>query len=203
MPISSPDPVFFATPAELRAWLEANHDSATELWVGFFKKGSGKPSVTWPEVVDEALCVGWIDGIRKSIDEERWTIRLTPRKARSVWSLINTKRVPELIAAGRMLPAGLRAFEARGGERSGVYSFEQGEQARFDEDALRRFQADASAWDFFQSRPASYRKAVTWWVVSAKKPETRERRLVALIDESHHGRTISAMTPLPKRPTLG
>jgi uncharacterized protein YdeI (YjbR/CyaY-like superfamily) len=198
MPISTPDPIYFATPAELRAWLEANHDSATELWIGFYKRGTGKPSVTWADVVDEALCVGWIDGIRKSIDEERWTLRLTPRKARSNWSFVNLKRVPELIAAGRMLPAGLRAYEARAEERSGVYSFEQREAAKLDDEALRRFQADAPAWEFFQSRPPSYRKMMTWWIVSAKKPETREKRLAILIQESRDGRTIDAMAPLPK-----
>src|SRR3954454_4745898 len=119
---------FFATPAEFRAWLQEHHDSETELLVGFYKKGSGKPSITWPESVDEALCYGWIDGVRRSLGDEAYTIRFTPRKKRSVWSNVNIRRVGELIAEGRMRPAGLAAFEARTGERSGIYSFEQKDQ---------------------------------------------------------------------------
>jgi uncharacterized protein YdeI (YjbR/CyaY-like superfamily) len=199
MPISNPSPIFFSSPAELRAWLEANHESAGELWVGCYRKRTGIPSVTWPELVDEALCVGWIDGIRKTVDDQRWTIRLTPRRPRSNWSLVNLKRVPELIAAGRMLPAGLRAYEAREEERTGIYSFEQREAAKLDDEAMRRLQSDAAAWEFFQSRPPSYRKGVTWWIVSARKPETRAKRLATLIQESCEGRTIGALTAPSKR----
>jgi uncharacterized protein YdeI (YjbR/CyaY-like superfamily) len=117
-------PKFFRTPADFRRWLERHHGTQPELWVGFYKKGSGRPSITWPEAVDEALCFGWIDGIRKSVDAERYVNRFTPRRSRSNWSLVNIRRVGQLIAAGRMQPAGLRAFDARDERKSGVYSFE-------------------------------------------------------------------------------
>jgi uncharacterized protein YdeI (YjbR/CyaY-like superfamily)/DNA/RNA-binding domain of Phe-tRNA-synthetase-like protein len=198
-PVSETRPVFFATPADLRAWLEENHETVTELWVGCYKKGTGKPSVTWPEVVDEALCVGWIDGIRRSIDEESYAIRLTPRRPRSNWSLVNLKRVPELLEAGRMRPAGLRAYEARVDARSGAYSFEQRQEARLDEESLQLFQAEPDAWAFFQAQPPSYRRTIVWWIISAKKPETRRRRLATLIQESLAGRR----TPPLHRPERG
>ena len=189
------DPVFFATPAEWRAWLEAHHASETELLVGFHKKGTGMPSITWPQSVDEALCFGWIDGVRRSLGAESYTIRFTPRKARSFWSNVNIGRVGELVAEGRMTPAGLRAFEARTGERSGVYSFEQK-----DKDAVvlspemeARFRADAVAWDYFQSRPPWYRRTATWWVISAKKEETREKRIATLIADSAARRPIRGL----------
>jgi uncharacterized protein YdeI (YjbR/CyaY-like superfamily) len=189
------DPVFFAAPAEFRAWLEAHHASETELLVGFHKKGTGMPSLTWPQSVDEALCFGWIDGVRRSLGAESYTIRFTPRKARSFWSNVNIRRAGELIAEGRMTPAGLRAFEARTGERSGVYSFEQK-----DKDAVvlppemeARFRANAEAWEYFQSRPPWYRQTSTWWVISAKKEETREKRIATLIADSAARRPIRGL----------
>ena len=185
---------FFATPSEFRAWLEQHHDDERELWVGFYKKGSGKPSITWPEAVDEALCFGWIDGIRKSIDDESYTNRFTPRKQRSNWSAINIERAKELIALGRMRPAGLKAFEARTDEKSAVYSYEQRHAAKLDRAQERQLRANAKAWEFFQSRPPSYRKAAVYWVVSAKKEETRARRLAQLIDDSAAGRTVPPLT---------
>lgn len=189
------DPVFFATPAEWRAWLEANHASETELLVGFHKKGTGMPSITWPESVDEALCFGWIDGVRRSLGAESYTIRFTPRKPRSFWSNVNIRRAGELIAEGRMMPAGLRAFEARTGERSGVYSFEQEDQAKvvLTPAMEARFRADAGAWEYFQSRPPWYRRTATWWVISAKKEETREKRLATLIADSAARRPIRGL----------
>jgi uncharacterized protein YdeI (YjbR/CyaY-like superfamily) len=188
------EPTFFATPAALRAWLQANHADRDELLVGFHKKGSGRPSITWPQSVDEALCVGWIDGVRRSIDGDSYSIRFTPRKPRSIWSAVNTARAQELIEAGRMTPAGLAAFERRDEKRSGVYSFEQSEPAMLDADQERRFRATACAWEWFQEQAPWYRRAALHWVVSAKRPETRERRLATLIEDSAHGRTVKPLT---------
>jgi len=195
------DPTFFATPAAWRAWLDEHHATEPELLVGFYKKGSGRPSITWPESVDEALCYGWIDGVRRSLGDEAYTIRFTPRKKRSVWSNVNIRRVGELTREGRMRPAGVAAFEARTGERSGVYSFEQEDRDRivFDEAQAREFRADAGAWDYFQSCPPWYRRTATWWVISAKKEETRARRLATLIAESAAGRPIRELDRKPKR----
>jgi uncharacterized protein YdeI (YjbR/CyaY-like superfamily) len=186
-------PRFFATPDELRAWLAENHEAETELWVGFWRAATGKGGVTWTQAVDEALCFGWIDGIRKSIDGERYTNRFTPRTARSTWSAVNVRRAQELIELGRMAPAGLRAFDARREDRSGVYSYEQ-RTVDLPEPYASQLRANAEAHAFFESRPASYRKAAMWWVVSAKREETRQRRLATLIEDSAHGRTIPPLT---------
>jgi uncharacterized protein YdeI (YjbR/CyaY-like superfamily) len=192
------DPTFFAAPADFRAWLEEHHAAESELLVGFYKKGSGRPSITWPESVDEALCFGWIDGVRRSLGDEAYTIRFTPRKRRSIWSVVNVRRAGELIEEGRMRPAGLAAFEARTEERSGVYSFEQKDPVAFDEARARRFQADAKAWEFFQAQPPWYRRTATWWVISAKKEETRAKRLATLIEDSAAGRAIRELDRKPK-----
>ena len=191
------EPTFFAAPSAFRAWLEEHHERAQELWVGFYKKGSGQPSITWPEAVDEVLCFGWIDGVRKGIDDVSYTIRFTPRKPRSIWSAVNVKRAEELTRLGLMRPAGLRAFEARAAERSGIYAYEQRNAAELGEVYERRFRANKEAWDFFQAQAASYRRTAIWWVISAKREETRLKRLAALIDHSAHGRTIRPLT----RPT--
>jgi uncharacterized protein YdeI (YjbR/CyaY-like superfamily) len=193
------EPVFFATAAEFRAWLEANHADRDELLVGFHKKGSGRPSITWPEAVDEALCFGWIDSVRRSIDEDSYTNRFTPRRARSNWSVVNIRRVRELIDEGRMTPTGLAAFERREEKRSGVYSFEQRHAATLDDDQERRFRAAADAWEWFQSRPPGYRRAALHWVMSAKRPETRERRLATLIEDCANGRTVKPLTRPEKK----
>ena len=153
--------------------------------------------MTWPEAVDEALCFGWIDGIRKSIDETNYANRFTPRKTRSTWSAVNIRRVGELIAQGRMRPPGLEAFAARADESSGIYSYEQRDAVQLGDAYERQFRADHAAWHFFQAQAASYRKAAIWWVVSAKKEETRQRRLTALIDDSAAGRRIASLA----RPT--
>jgi uncharacterized protein YdeI (YjbR/CyaY-like superfamily) len=187
------EPVFFAKPGELREWLERHHGDRDELWVGLYKKASGKPSVTWPEVVDEALCFGWIDGVRRSLGPDSYANRLTPRRKGSNWSAINVKRVRELIAEGRMTPAGLVAFEARDDDRTAVYSYEQRRNAALDAEQERRFRADAAAWEWFQARPPSYRRAALHWVTSAKRPETRERRLATLIEDSAAGRPIKPL----------
>ena len=195
-------PTFFPTPSDFRAWLERNRDSAPELLVGFYKKGSGRPSITWPESVDEALCFGWIDGIRRTIDEESYTIRFTPRRPRSNWSLVNLKRVAELTKLGRMQPAGLRAFEARDPRRSGTYSYEQQGAQRKAElklapDYEKQFKANAKAWAYFQSQAPYYQRTTIRWVMSGKMEETRLKRLATLIDDSAHGRRI----PQLARPT--
>ena len=186
--------VFFATPEEFRAWLEAHHDDARELWVGFHKKGSGRPSITWPESVDEALCFGWIDGVRKSLGPDSYAIRFTPRKARSTWSAVNIRRAQELAAEGRMRPAGLKAFEARTDDRSAIYAYEQRQDAKLAPEHEREFRANERAWSFFQAQPPWYRKTAIWWVVSAKREETRRKRLRTLIDDSANGRTLRHLT---------
>jgi uncharacterized protein YdeI (YjbR/CyaY-like superfamily) len=192
----SDDPVYFATPAAFRAWLRKNHGRAGELLVGFHKRAGGAHSMTWPESVDEALCYGWIDGVRRRVDDRRYTIRFTPRKKRSIWSAVNVKRAKELIAEGRMAPAGLAAFEARGDDRTAIYSYEQRKDAAFDPDQLRAFRGNPKAWSFFGVQAPWYRRAATHWVTSAKRRETRERRLAELIRESASGRRVR---PLRRR----
>ena len=186
-------PTFFATPAEFRRWLTQHHRSERELWVGFRKKSSGRPSMTWPESVDEALCFGWIDGVRRSLDTESYVIRFTPRKVGSAWSTVNTRRADELIRAGRMRLAGLRALEARKPEKSGVYSFEQKSAARLSAEAEAQFKANPAAWSFFESQPPGYRKTAVWWVRSAKREATRARRLERLIEDSAAGRRVAPL----------
>jgi uncharacterized protein YdeI (YjbR/CyaY-like superfamily) len=188
------EPTTFERAEDFRAWLEQHHDSEPELWVGYHKKHSRKASVTWPESVDEALCFGWIDGIRKSIDAERYMIRFTPRRARSVWSAVNIARVAVLTEAGRMRPAGLEAFEARREDRSGIYSYEQRDRAKLEPGFEKRFRAKKRAWASFEAMPKSYRQAAIRWVMTAKKEGTRERRLAALIESSAVGQTIPPLT---------
>jgi uncharacterized protein YdeI (YjbR/CyaY-like superfamily) len=197
------EPTFFAAPADFRAWLEKHHEHARELLVGFYKKGSGKPSITWPESVDEALCFGWIDGIRKSRDEDSYTIRFTPRKPRSNWSAVNVARVEELTRLGWMRPEGLKAFEHRAEAKTGIYSYEQRHAAALDEAQERQFRANPRAWEFFQAQPAGYRKLAIWWIVTAKKKETRSKRLATLIEDSAHGRRLAQVTLKPKDPKGG
>ena len=180
-------PTFFRSQAAFRAWLTKHHATTTELVVGYHKKGSGMPSMTWPESVDEALCFGWIDGIRRRLDDASYTIRFTPRRPRSIWSAVNVRRAHALIDEGKMRPAGRAAFEAREENRTGIHSYEQ-RSATLPEPYARRMKKDESAWSFFQAQPPSYRKAIGWWVVSAKKEETRLKRLDKLIDDSTHGR---------------
>jgi uncharacterized protein YdeI (YjbR/CyaY-like superfamily) len=182
--------LFFATPTEFRNWLHAKHDTANELWVGFCRKASGRPSITWPESVDEALCVGWIDGIRKSIDAETYKIRFTPRKSSSHWSAVNIARAAELTRAGRMQRAGLDAFARRKEAKSCNASYENRESAKFSAEQEQQFRASAAAWRFFQAQAPWYRRVATWRVVSAKRPETRAKRLAQLIAESEAGRRL-------------
>lgn len=193
-PYASITPAFFATPAEFRDWLAKHHASERELWVGYYKKGTGWPSITWPESVDEALCVGWIDGLRKSIDAASYMIRFTPRRPDSTWSAVNIGRVAALSEQGRMQPAGLAAFARRRDETSAIYSYEQRDQAALDEAEEQQLRANPDAWQFFQIQPRSYRQAAIRWVISARKPETRQIRLERLIEDSAQGRTVPPLT---------
>jgi uncharacterized protein YdeI (YjbR/CyaY-like superfamily) len=187
------EPLFFASPRELAAWFREHAATETELFLGYWKKATGRPSVTWPESVDEALCVGWIDGVRRRIDDDCYVIRFTPRKSGSTWSEVNVGRVAELTAQGRMRPAGTAAFAARRADRSGIYSFEQKQEPRLDAEAVAAFRADPQAWAHFTAEPPSYRRAAVWWVVSAKQQATRDRRLAQLMADSRAGRRIASL----------
>ena len=189
---------YFATPAELRSWLEEHHATAGELWVGAHNKDTGRRSVTWEEIVDEALCFGWIDGVRKGVGEGSWAIRLTPRRKGSAWSARNIENVARLREAGRMMPAGEAAFEARDDDRSRIYAYEQRE-AGLDEALAERFRTSPDAWAWWQSQPAGYRKLSSWYVMSAKRDETRQRRLQQLIEDSAAGQRLRGLTPPGRR----
>jgi uncharacterized protein YdeI (YjbR/CyaY-like superfamily) len=180
---------FFKSPAAFRKWLEGHHATSKELWIGFYKKGSGKPSITWPESVDEALCFGWIDGVRKSIDEESYKIRFSPRRASSIWSAVNIRNAEKLIKEKRMQPAGLEAYEARKEYRSGIYAYEQ-RSPELVEPYLGKLKRNKAAWKFFQAQPPGYRKVMNWWIVSAKLEATRLKRLHQLIEESAQARRM-------------
>ncbi len=183
------NPKFFRTPAEFRRWLLTHHAKKTELWVGFHKKDSGKASLTWPESVDEALCVGWIDGIRKRLDDVSYVIRFTPRKSVSTWSAVNIKRVAELTATGRMQPAGLAAYQRRTEKRSGIYAYEQ-RPTELVEPYASMLKRNRQASEFFAAQPPSYRKVATWWVISAKQEATRQKRITTLVEYSASGRRL-------------
>ena len=180
-------PVFFSSPAEWRSWLAAHHETADELVVGFWKKGTGKPSMTWSESVDEALCFGWIDAVRRRIDDESYSIRFTRRKPSSNWSAVNVAKMAELEAAGKMTDAGRAAFALRKESRTGIYSYEQDAEVAFDEGPLR---AVPAAWEYWSTSAPSYRKVARHWVTSAKRPETRERRMAQLVEDCAAGRKI-------------
>lgn len=188
-------PRFFETRDALYQWLEAHHATLSEAWIGIHKKGSGRPSIVWTDVVDVVLCFGWIDGKGKSIDEKTFQIRITPRRKGSIWSAINARRIPELTALGMMRPPGLEAFAARKEARTAIYSHEQAGPVELDAAAVTRFQANEPAWAWFQAQPPSYRKAASWWVISAKKEETRQRRLETLIADSAAGRRVAPLAP--------
>jgi uncharacterized protein YdeI (YjbR/CyaY-like superfamily) len=180
---------YFRDSNSFRAWLAENHFRATELWVGFHRLATGKKSITYPEALDEALCHGWIDGVRKSVGPGAYTVRFTPRKAKSNWSIVNIRRVGELIRLKRMKPAGLRIFGARDAKRTERYSYER-KTSKLSRAQERLFRATPEAWEFFKSQAPWYQRVTTWWVVSAAKPETRERRLAQLIADSAAGRRI-------------
>src|SRR3954447_17747267 len=176
MPVERPtDAIFFETAEQLRDWFDANHATATELWLGSYKRASGKPSISWSDAVDEALCVGWIDSVRYYLDAERAAQRFTPRRPGSNWSAINVAKVAKLRAEGRMRPAGEAAFAQRREDRTGVYSFERARDPELTDEETATFQAHPAAWAWFSAKSPSFRKQVLHWVVSAKRPETRER----------------------------
>ena len=183
-------PLFFPSTSSWRAWLEKHHAKTEELWVGLYKRDSGRPSIAWPEAVDGALCFGWIDGIRKSIDDISYKIRFTPRKPRSVWSAINVRRATELSSLGLMHPAGLAAFQKRDGQHSEVYSYEQRKNAKFPPVFEKNFRARPDAWKFFRAQAPWYQRTSTYWVISAKREETRLKRLTLLVDYSERQRKI-------------
>ena len=185
-------PKYFRNARELRAWLEKHHDSAAELWVGLYKKDSGRRSITWPELVDQLLCFGWIDGIRKSVDEISYTNRVTPRRPGSNWSAVNLRRIAQLIAAGAVHPAGLQAYETRDPARAQRYSFER-DDAQLDAQMVKEFKRNPQAWQFFTSQPPFYRRTAAWWVTSAKREATRLRRLETLISDSAAGQRIGPL----------
>ena len=187
-----PKPVFFETPEQLRAWFDQHADSQTELWVGFRRKATGLATVSWSEAVDEALCVGWIDGIRQSAGADGYTIRFTPRRPDSTWSEVNVARVAALAAEGRMRPAGLAAFERRDPARTGLYSYEARHRG-LDEESEAVVRSNAAAWAFFSAQPPSYRQVAAHWVMSARQPATRERRLAQLLDDSANGLRIAPL----------
>lgn len=179
-------PKFFADPAALRAWLVENHKHEQELIVGYYKRDSGRASITWPESVDEALCVGWIDGVRRSIDDVSYQIRFTPRKPTSIWSAINIARVAVLAKEERMLPAGFAAFAARRENKSGIYAYEQ-RSATLPPKYVKLFKRNAKAWKFFQAQTPGYKKQMMWRIVSAKTEATREKRLAEILKYSASG----------------
>ncbi len=195
-----PEPIYFATVDELREWFDANHATAEELWLGYYKRATGRPTVSWSDSVDEALCVGWIDSVRHSVDAERTRQRFTPRRKGSNWSAVNVAKIERLAAEGRMRPAGLAAFARRTEARTAIYSYERRHEAALTADEEARFRADEAAWTWFEARPRSYRTAAVWWIVSAKRPETRDRRLSMLVEASAAGLTPKALTPPGREP---
>ncbi|MBA2755558.1 MAG: YdeI/OmpD-associated family protein [Chloroflexia bacterium] len=192
--VDTREPVFFPSPDAFRAWLRDHHAEAREVWVGYIKVGTGRPSMTWPQSVDQALCFGWIDGVRKRIDDDSYMIRFTPRATRSIWSAVNIDRMGELIGQGLVQPAGLAAFGARREDRSRVYAYEQQDAAVLGEADEVLFRSNERAWTFFQDQAPWYRRTAIRWVTSAKREETRQRRLSALIADSGQGRTIPSLT---------
>ena len=185
-------PTFFKSGDQFRSWLEKNYDKQQELLLGFYKKASGKGGITYPEALDEALAYGWIDGIRKSFGELSYTIRFTPRKPKSIWSMVNIKRVGELIKLGRMQPPGLKAFEGRDLKKAQLYSYER-KTSKLDDKLEERLKANKKAWEFFQAQPPGYQRVISWWIISAKQEETRFRRLERLIKDSENGRRVGIL----------
>lgn len=198
MPMRKVTPTFFATPATFRKWLARNHDKATEVFVGFYRKVSGKGGLTYVEALDEALCYGWIDGVRQRIDHEVYAQRFSPRTSTSYWSAVNIAKAKALHAAGRMMPPGLAAFERRDETRAARYSFEA-RTAAFDAPSLKTFRSNRKAWAYFSARPPGYRRITTFWVMSAKQQTTRDKRLTTLIDYSAQEQPIPLLTPVTKR----
>ena len=191
--MTSEQPIFFEKPAQFRAWLKKNHASCRERWVGFHRKSSSRPTITWPESVDQALCFGWIDGLRKTIDENSYQIRFTPRRSTSVWSAVNIRRFQELKRQGSVHRAGLDAYATRTANKSGIYSYENRKSAVLSRTAQQQFKSDLKAWKWFKTQARWYQQTAIWWVTSAKRAGTRQKRLGILIDDSAAGRRIGAL----------
>jgi len=183
---------FFKSADEFRNWLEKNRDKQQELLLGFYKKVSGQGGITYPEALDEALAFGWIDGVRKSLDDASYTIRFTPRKPKSIWSMVNIKRVGELTKLGRMRPSGLKAFEGRDLKKAKQYSYER-KTSKLDAELEKKFKANKKAWEFFQAQPPGYQHVISGYVISARQEETRLRRLERLIRDSENGRRVGIL----------
>jgi uncharacterized protein YdeI (YjbR/CyaY-like superfamily) len=194
----SPTPEFFRSQAEFRKWLEKNHTKVDELWIGYFKKASGKGGLVYKQALDEALCFGWIDGVVNRVDADSYKQRWTPRRDKSIWSNINIKRATELRDAGLMAPAGLAAFEARDAKRSGVYSFENRPKT-LDAARAKTLRANKKAWTFFEAQPPGYKRLMIWRVMSAKQDATRDRRLDQLIKASAAGKRMDLLTGAPTK----
>jgi uncharacterized protein YdeI (YjbR/CyaY-like superfamily) len=192
------DVIHFRNAAAFRRWLQTHHNTATELWVGFYRKGCGKTGMAYPEAVDQALCFGWIDGVRKKVDDISYTNRFSPRTSKSIWSTINIRRVGELTKLGLMAAAGIAAFKARDPKRSGLYSFENRPTSLAPE-LEKTFKAQKTAWAFWEALPPGYRRTVTWWVMSAVKDETRRARLARVIEEAARGRRVGLLSPSKKQ----
>ena len=195
---SGSKPIRFKDPAALREWFEKNHARVGELWIRFYRLDAGKASVTYPEALDEALCVGWIDGVRKRVDEESYIMRFTSRKRGSYWSTVNIRNVERLLAAGRMRPAGLKAYEGRDASADRRYSFEQ-RPHDLPADAVSELKKDARAWGYWREQPPGYRRAVAWWIVSSKKPGTRAKRIVLLLEHSRDGERVPPLVSPARR----
>lgn len=184
------EPIFFKTPDDFRNWLEKNYKKEKELLVRFYKTGSGKPSITWPESVDQALCFGWIDGVRRSLGEESYTIRFTPRKPNSIWSAVNIKKMEQLIAKGLVKPEGLAAFEKRTEAKSRIYSHEQKEAGTLSPEFEKAFKANDKAWNFFTTQAPSYQKVMIHYVMTARQEKTRQARFEKLLQASAEGKRV-------------
>lgn len=185
-------PTFFKTPSQVRAWFQKNHAATPDLWIGFYKKASGKEGITYQQALDQALCFGWIDGIRRAYDESSYTIRFTPRRARSIWSAVNLKRAAELEQSGQMHEAGLAALHGRDKARTNLYSSENKDR-KLDPAQEKKFRANKKAWDWFSQQAPSYRHTASWWVISAKQEATRNRRLETLIHDSEQGLKVAPL----------
>jgi uncharacterized protein YdeI (YjbR/CyaY-like superfamily) len=192
-------PIFFKSQQELRKWFLKNHSKTNELWVGFYKKNSKQKGVTYKESVDQALCFGWIDGIAKGIDENKYMQRFTPRRPKSIWSFINTKRIAELTKLGIMHERGLKTFRERDKKRTGMYSSEQAKPLRLDNASIKKFKSNPKAWKYWKACPPGYKSTVAWWVISAKKEETKASRLATVIKDSQHQKRIALLTSPKKR----
>jgi uncharacterized protein YdeI (YjbR/CyaY-like superfamily) len=189
---------FFQSASDFRKWLASNHGKVRELWAGFYKKKSGKVGISYPEAVDEALCFGWIDGLKKAVDDVSYTHRFTPRRLKSFWSAVNIKRVGELKRVGRMMPPGLKAFAGRDEQKAMQYSYERS-TCKLEGEYEKRFRENLAAWEFFQAQPPGYRRTATWWVISAKREETRDKRLAKLIETSEQGRRLDMLVSQSKK----